>query len=85
MTSLLDDTVARIDPRSNRIVKRIKVGGGASALAVGEGAVWVVKSLDDTVSRIDARTNRVTTIPVGVSPADIAVGAGGVWVIGKPS
>jgi YVTN family beta-propeller protein len=85
VTSLLGDRVARIDPRSNRIVRQIKVGGGASAVAVGRGAVWVANSLDDTVSRIDARTSRVTTIAVGVTPADIAVGAGGVWVIGKPS
>ena len=80
---LLDDTVARIDPATRRIVARIRVGRGAAALAVGEGAVWVADSLDDAISRIDPRDNSVTTIPVGLAPVDIAAGGSGAWVIGR--
>jgi DNA-binding beta-propeller fold protein YncE len=79
----LDDTLARIDPKSTRIVARIPVGRGAAAVAVGEGAVWVADSLTQTLSKIDPRTNKVTSVPIGVIPIDIAVGAGGVWVVGK--
>ena len=83
VTSLLDDSVSRIDPATGRIVARIRVGRGASAIAVGPGAVWVADSLAGAVSRIDPRDNSVTTIPVGLAPVDIAAGGGGAWVIGK--
>ena len=33
--------VTRVDPRTDRIVARIRVGRGPGALAVADGAVWV--------------------------------------------
>ena len=69
VTSLLDDTVSRIDPASNRITATIHVGRGVAGIAAGEGGVWVASSFDDTVSRIDPLTNRVVArIPVGGTP-----------------
>ena len=57
------------------------VGQGPTAVAVGEGAVWVANTQDDTVSRIDPRTAAVTqTIPVGRRPTGVAAGDGAVWV-----
>ena len=59
----------------------IDAGGGADALAVGDGSVWVANSLDGTVSRIDPHNGAViATIAVGEGPAAIATGTGGVWV-----
>ena len=52
--------MTRIEPRTGSVVPPIRVGNGPSALAVGEGAVWVVNRHDGTLSRIDPATNAVT-------------------------
>jgi YVTN family beta-propeller protein len=94
--------IVRIDPKTNAIVTTIPVaqnvaGGGPSptALATGEGAVWVANRFvppngiapsgkRGTVSRIDPRTNAiVATIPVGYDPFEIAVGEGAIWVANR--
>jgi YVTN family beta-propeller protein len=70
----------RVDVSDGSLV-RIRVGRGASAVAVGSGSVWVANTGDGTVSRIDAATNHVeSTIPVGRYPQGIATTAGAVWV-----
>jgi YVTN family beta-propeller protein len=75
-----DDTVSRVDPDTSSSAT-IQVGDSPSAVAVGEGAVWVANAGDGTVSRINTRTGLVTkTIRVGGRPAGLAVGAGEVWV-----
>jgi streptogramin lyase len=64
------------------------------ALALGEGALWVVERDDQQVTRIDQDTGTVeTTIPIGaprVQPLNfrrpevqttLAAGEGGVWVV----
>jgi YVTN family beta-propeller protein len=73
--------VARIDPKSGRVIQPIAVGNGPAGIAFGSGAAWVANGLDGTVSRIDPATNSVAaTIPVGDGPAAVAVDAHGVWV-----
>ena len=37
----------------------INVGTGPTAIALGDGSVWVANSLDGTVSRIDPQTDHV--------------------------
>jgi peptide/nickel transport system substrate-binding protein len=74
--------VTRIDPRSGSL-RPIRVGNGPSALAAGEGGVWVVNRGDGTLSRIDPETSSVTwTDSVGRDPTAVAVGEGSVWVTG---
>jgi hypothetical protein len=34
-------TVLRMDPHSGKTTRTIRVGGSVSAVAVGEGSVWV--------------------------------------------
>jgi YVTN family beta-propeller protein len=81
VTNNLDDTVSRIDPRTNRVAATIRVGGGPAGLSVGEGAVWVANSASDTISAIDPEAGRVyETIAVGRAPRGVAVGKGSVWV-----
>ena len=47
-------TVSRIDTDSNELVgEPIRVGNGPTAVAFGEGSVWVTNVDDQTVSRID--------------------------------
>ena len=58
----------------------IQVGDEPSAVAVGQGAVWVANAGDGTVTRIDPVTYAPTSISVGGAPAGIAVAGGRVWV-----
>ncbi len=90
--------VSRIDAGTNTVKATFGLGtpsygrntgtaGGASsatALAVGEGAVWV--GSDVGVSRIGMRSNSISaTIRLGVTPAAaVAVGEGAVWVAARP-
>ena len=46
----------RIDP-TGVLLAEIPVGNGPSAIAVGEGAVWVADTPDNEVVRIDPTTN----------------------------
>ena len=77
-----DRTVARIDPVRNRLTRRVRLPAtSVSALAVGEGAVWVTAPSDGTLWRIE-RHGALTpaAIPVGTGVDEVAVGAGAVWV-----
>ena len=74
--------VDRVDPTAGRVVARIAVGNGPSAVAVTDGAVWVANFSDDTVTRIDPSTSAVAggPIAVGDGPTAIAADANGAWV-----
>jgi YVTN family beta-propeller protein len=41
VTSTIDGTVSRIDPRTAEVVDEIDVGGRPHEVAVGAGGVWV--------------------------------------------
>ncbi len=75
------NSVAAIDPATDRMVADVPVGSRPAALSFGDGAVWVANLDDNSVSRIDPRTREVVrTIATAQQPAGIAAGAGGVWV-----
>ncbi|MGE5273911.1 MAG: BTAD domain-containing putative transcriptional regulator [Verrucomicrobiota bacterium] len=83
--AIAPDSVAVVDPKTERVVAQIPVGARPMAIAAGAGAVWVANADDETVSRIDAKTRKVVkTIGVGLPVSDIAVGEGAVWVAGGP-
>ena len=78
--------VTRVDPRTDRIVARIRVSRGPGALAVADGAVWVTsfRGLRPafSVTRIDANRNRVAaTFHLHRLLAGVTVGAGYAWVV----
>jgi YVTN family beta-propeller protein len=77
-----DDEVLRVDPRTNKIAARIRVGFAyATGIATRGDDVWVTNGEEGTVSRINAVANRVVaTIPVGGYPHGIDVTKGAVWV-----
>jgi DNA-binding beta-propeller fold protein YncE len=75
-------TLARIDPRSNRVTARIRVGRGSCAVAAGGGAVWVANYRTGQLLRVDTRTRAVRRVAVGGAPFDVIVDAGSVWVTG---
>jgi class 3 adenylate cyclase len=86
--------VVKFDPRSRRYGPYVCCNVLPDALALGEGALWVVERDDQQVTRIDQDTGTVeTTIPIGaprVQPLNfrrpevqrtLAAGEGGVWVV----
>jgi YVTN family beta-propeller protein len=80
-------SVSRIDPQTNLVVRTISFEPGHgvfTAIAVGEGYVWLVNRLpgNGEVARIDPGTNEiVATIPVGDYTIDGAVSEGSLWVV----
>jgi YVTN family beta-propeller protein len=80
------NSVAVIDPKTNKVVDDVSVGKSPGAVDVGEGAVWVANVDEETLSRIDPRNRQVRTISMqNVVPSDVAAGEGGVWVANGPS
>lgn len=75
-----------LDPESGEVVARVPLGTAPSAVAVGEGSVWVVDADDRTVSQVDAETRTlIRTFSTSSTPTDVAVGAGSVWVGNAPA
>jgi streptogramin lyase len=73
-------TLTRIDPTTNSVEETRAIGGYPSAIAVGEGSVWIADPRTRSVVRFDPRKNRIVRIRVGARPRGIAVGGGFVWV-----
>ena len=72
---------ARTGARGGHVGLPFLSPGGASALAVAFGSVWVVDSDESTVWRVGVRSSRILgTIAVGSHPTGIAAGSGAVWV-----
>jgi YVTN family beta-propeller protein len=73
--------VARVDAVSNRVIATGYAGFAASAIAFGEGALWIANQTDNTVSRFSPETSRkIGDVNVGRGPSGVAVGGGAVWV-----
>jgi YVTN family beta-propeller protein len=87
--NLLDRTVSRIDPASNRVVATVHVDGRPTRVVEDDNAVWVSTTLLPTesftsqvgVDRIDPESNTVQTlIPVaGTFRNELCAGAGAIW------
>ena len=76
------NSVAAIDPHSNRVVEQVPVGARPAGIASGSGSLWVANLDDQTVSRVDPRTlQTLRTIAVRGPPTGIATTAAGVWVV----
>src|SRR5436190_3105217 len=73
-------TLARINPRTNKPVKRIAVGDGPCGVVTGGGALWVENFRRSNVARVDPKRFRVTAhIFVHGAPWDVTYGFGSVW------
>jgi streptogramin lyase len=78
---LVGGEVARIDPSSGKVTKRILVGARIFNLASAPGAVWAVDNTLGRATRIDASTGKITArVQVGAAPYDVAWGFGSAWV-----
>jgi YVTN family beta-propeller protein len=71
--------VARLDPRTGRVISERDPNTAASGIAVGAGAAWITNSDADNITRVDA-TGLPRPVAVGHGPRGIAVGEGSVWV-----
>ena len=78
---VLGNSVAVVDPESNRVIASIPTGLRPDDVAAGAGFVWVANAADDTVTQIAPRRREVvsTTSP-RISVAGLAADAQGVWV-----
>ena len=78
------NSVAVVSPDTGRIEADVPIGGRPVAIAVGEGAVWVVNADNNTVARIDPESRKVvaTIGGLGSNVSDVAVGFGSAWVAG---
>jgi YVTN family beta-propeller protein len=79
----LRNEVVRIDPKANRVAKRIRANGSPGGLAFGGGSLWLVDNANGSVAQIDARRSSIThVIPLNgnASSGSIAVAGGSIWV-----
>jgi virginiamycin B lyase len=78
--SYVQGTLARVDPRTNTVVKRIAIGGSPCGMAVGANALWVEDFGRNVIIRVGLKHFKVTNlIRVGTQPWDVAYGFGAVW------
>jgi DNA-binding beta-propeller fold protein YncE len=63
------NSVALIDPSSNRIVDSIRVGDSPGPIDAATGALWVLNRNNRTLTKIDPRTREVLdTVGLGTFP-----------------
>jgi YVTN family beta-propeller protein len=75
------NSVALIDPATNRVVDSVPVGIRPGPVAANAGSVWVANLDDGSLTRIDVETRRaVANVFLPATPDGIAVGDGAVWV-----
>jgi DNA-binding beta-propeller fold protein YncE len=74
--------VLQVDPLTERVRRRIDVGGRPGAIAFGGGRVWVAGDEGAGVTAIDPEGGRILErhVPPHAAPLRLAVGAGAVWV-----
>ena len=75
------NSVAAIDPTTNRVLADTPVGNSPTTVTVGAGSVWVLNANEQTVSRIDPGSRKVVqVIPTTTRASDLAVNAAAIWV-----
>lgn len=76
------NSVAIIDPRTNKLVADVAVGRAPSHLVVADGRVWVANAVDGTVVEIAPDTRTATrTIPIDGPPVGFAAAPSHVWLV----
>jgi streptogramin lyase len=74
-------TLVRINPRTNRVTKRIRTGRGSCALTAGAGALWIANYKQGLVRVLP--TGEVRKLEVGAVPDQVLVALrayGSMWV-----
>ncbi|MDP9398314.1 MAG: hypothetical protein M3P96_11080 [Actinomycetota bacterium] len=77
-----DGTVARVDPASEEVALRVRVGERPLRAAWWAGGLWVTVAGDKALVRVDGRTGAVTDrVPVGGAPDGIVAAFGSLWAV----
>ena len=75
------NSLAVVDPESNRVVTSIPTGVGPTDVAAGAGYLWVANDEDDTATQIAPRKREVvSTMSPRVSVAGLAADEHGAWM-----
>jgi hypothetical protein len=82
------EELLRIDPATNRVAKKVDLGGLPTQLGISQGEVWATTfrqgaaTLDQELVRVDPATGGVTArIPAGDVVQDLATADNGVWML----
>jgi YVTN family beta-propeller protein len=76
------NSVAAIDPATNRVVASLQTGIRPGPVAADADSIWVGNLDGKSLTRVDAGARAVAdTIPLPATPTAIAAGAGDVWVV----
>jgi DNA-binding SARP family transcriptional activator len=79
--SVAPESLAVVDPATNRIVGDVQLHSIPNSVAVGGGSVWVTSTQDRTLFRVDPKQRTIVkTIALPGAPANVAFGAGAVWL-----
>jgi streptogramin lyase len=70
-------TLARIDPATNKVTRRVRLKPGLFSITHGFGALWVVNYDTGTLTRVD---RRIRSIRIGGTPFDVVAAFGRVWI-----
>ena len=80
IAAVAGDSLAAIDPASNRIVEQVTVGETPTRVTAGAGVVWALNADDRTVSRVDLKTKTVRTFSAETTPIDLAADGDALWI-----
>jgi streptogramin lyase len=84
LTLGLDRAVVRLDPRSEKVVKRVQMADRPVRLAVGESGLWVGTERDDgsgQILRYDLAGHLLQTITVPEGVGGLVAGDGALWAV----
>jgi DNA-binding SARP family transcriptional activator len=79
--SVAPQSLAVVDPATNKLVGDIQLHSLPSSVALGGGSVWLASTEDRTVFRIDPKRKAIVkAIALPGAPARVAYGDGAVWL-----
>jgi streptogramin lyase len=73
-------TLVRIDPRTNRVTRQVRLRPGLFSVAAGFRSIWAINYRRNSLTRIDPASSRARTVRVGATPFDVLCAFGRVWV-----
>jgi DNA-binding beta-propeller fold protein YncE/predicted Ser/Thr protein kinase len=79
-TSAAEGTLTGVDPKSQEVISKWRIGRGVSGVTIGAGSVWVTNPGTGSVLRIDPTGKVTARIFVGGKPGAIVSGGGRIWV-----
>jgi YVTN family beta-propeller protein len=72
--------LVKINPATNKVMARTRIGFGSCGLGYGAGSMWVEDTSSSTISRVSVTTGkRLKAIPVGATPYDATFAFGAAW------